>query len=598
MELAHLELAQIKSKSLSIYLVSFMFNNLTNQQLTKFLLIVGILGLFSCSPPEPPKPTPSPTSSTSGSTEPKLQTTTLTIGILSPPKYYQGLATYLKQQFGNKVQIIIDGDENLSYEEARKRMINKEWDISFPQSPMLSIAAKNNSYSYAARMFPNSPPYYQATIFTKADSPIKSISDLKSTHTIAMGDFNSASSFYMASYDLYGKTLKVNMGHKSSKIKELVKTGQADIGAAAYIAVKDNKDLRIIHLSKQIPGGNVYLSPNLSESDRQTITKVLLNAPANIRKDANYGVGEEADYSQLIKISERTEQVLKCADFQVSPVNFYCNGRPTATPTTFSKNPTILGKINGWTKKGEVESFKLLGDKNQVYEVIIPEKIFNQIPDAPNPIALQNKNVKIIGVKPQQQGGITQVKITAPNQFIVLKDQQSNNVPKSSNLTYKVKKIDDGDTIAVTDTSNQEIRVRFACIDTAETPKSNADKNTNIAADKNQFLWGNKAKKRLESIIKVGDQIKLNIVDTDRYGRKVAEVSLPNGTFIQQILVKEGLAMVYRQYLKNCASATIVEQAEAEAKQQRLNIWGDSQFTAPWDWRSTRRSQKKSSNQI
>ena len=54
--------------------------------------------------------------------------------------------------------------------------------------------------------------------------------------------------------------------------------------------------------------------------------------------------------------------------------------------------------------------------------------------------------------------------------------------------------------------------------------------------------------------------------------------------------------MVYRQYLKNCVSATIVEQAETEAKQQRLNIWGDSQFTAPWDWRSAKRSQKKSSN--
>jgi endonuclease YncB( thermonuclease family)/ABC-type phosphate/phosphonate transport system substrate-binding protein len=580
--------------------VFFMFKNRTSKHFLKFFVLVGILGLFSCSPTEPPKPTPSPTSSIPGSTEPKLQATTLTIGILSPPKYYQGLADYLKQQFGNKVQIVIDGDEKLSYEKARQRMINKEWDISFPQSPMLSIAAKNNGYTFAARMFPNSPPYYQATIFTKANSPIKSISDLKPTHTIAMGDFNSASSFYMASYDLYGKTLKVNMGHKSYKIRELVKTGKADIGAAAYIAVKDDKDLRIIHLSKQIPGGNVYLSPNLSESDRQTITQVLLNAPANIRKDANYGVGEEADYSQLIKISERTEQVLKCAKFpkenSIGSVNFYCpNGKVDIPSKT-----EIIGKINGWTKKGEVESFKLLGDKNQIYEVIIPEKIFNQIPDAPSPIAIQRKNVKIINVNPKKQGGINQLTITAPNQFIVLKDEQSNNVPKSSNLTYKVKKIDDGDTIAVTDTSNQEIRVRFACIDTAETPKSEADNNTNNPADKNQFSWGNKAKERLKSIIKVGDTVKLNIVDTDRFGRKVAEVRLPDGTFVQQILVKEGLAMVYRQYIKNCASASIVEQAEAEAKQQRLNIWGDSQFTAPWDWRSAKRSQsqKKSSNQI
>jgi ABC-type phosphate/phosphonate transport system substrate-binding protein len=414
----------------------------------------------------------------------EVKATTLTIGILSSPKYYQGLATYLKQQFGNKVQIVIDGDENLSYEEARKRMINKEWDISFPQSPMLSIAAKNNGYSYAARMFPDSPPYYQATIFTKANSPIRSLNDLKPKHTIAMGDFNSASSFYMAAYDLYGKTLKVNMGHKSSKIRELVKTGKADIGAAAYIAVKDDKDLRIIHLSKKIPGGNVYLSPNLSESDRQTITKVLLNAPPNIRKDANYGLGEEADYSQLIKISERTEKILECNPFAKNPVNFYCGNKANIPTDTATGILEILGKINGWTKKGEVESFKLLGKDKKIYEVIIPEKIFNQIPDAPNPISIQGKNVKIINVVPQKQGGITQLKITEPSQFIVIQDNQSFN--DSIESKYQVKQIADGDTIRVTDTSNQEMRVRFACIDTTETPKFNAEKNINNPGDKNQ----------------------------------------------------------------------------------------------------------------
>lgn len=575
----------------------FMFKNRTSQHFLKFFVLVGVLGLFSCSLTEPPKPTPSPTSSTSASPTSQIEATTLTIGILSSPKYYQGLADYFKEQFGNKVQIVIDGDEKLSYEEARKRMINKEWDISFPQSPMLSIAAKNNGYTFAARMFPNSPPYYQATIFTKANSPIKSISDLKPTHTIAMGDFNSASSFYMASYDLYGKTLKVNMGHKSSKIKELVKTGKADVGAAAYIAVKDDKNLKIIHLSKQIPGGNVYLSPNLSESDRQTITKVLLEAPANIRKDANYGAGKEQDYSQLIKISERTEQVLKCANFQQNPVNFYCGGKPIAKSTTSNNTSEILGKINGWSKKGEFESFKLLGDKNKVYEIIIPEKIFNQIPDAPNPIALQGKQIKIINVKPEKQGGMFELKITQPNQLKVLADIPHSSAP-STQSNYQVTKVDDGDTITVADTSNQEIRVRFACIDTAEVPHSDTEKSSNKPADKNQFLWGNKAKERLESLIKIGDQVKLNIVDTDFYGRKVAEVRLADGTFTQQILVKEGLAMVYRKYLKNCPSATIVEKAEAEAKQQRLNIWGDSQFTAPWDWRSAKRSQKKSSNQI
>jgi len=302
-----------------------MFNSRYNQYFINFLVFVSILGLFSCGK-EKTSETPNKSSSSNIETnkEQKLEATTLTIGILSPPEYYQELSTYLKQQFRNKVQIVIDGNESISYEEVKKRIVNKEWDIAFTLSPMISLAAKKSNYHFIARMFPNNPPYYQATLFTKSNSNIKSINDLKSTSIIAMGDFNSASSFYVPVYDLFGKSLRVDIGHRSKEIKQLVKTGKANIGAAAYEAVASDKDFKIIHLSKAIPGASVYLSPKLSESDRQMITRVLLNAPKNIKEKANYGGGVEYDYSQLIKISQRTEQILKCANFQQNPVNFYC----------------------------------------------------------------------------------------------------------------------------------------------------------------------------------------------------------------------------------------------------------------------------------
>ena len=572
-------------------MISIVSNSKSSHIFIKFLAFIGVLGLSGC-PSNVPKSALSSPSPIIENKQQSLQTSSLTIGILSKPSYYQELTTYLREKLGNKVQIVIDGDESIPYEEARKRMINKEWDIAFTLSPILSVAAKNNDYHFAARMFPNNPPYYQATLFTKSTNSIQSLNDLKSTNTIALGDFNSASSFYVPAYDLFGKSLRVDMGHRGKDIKDLVKTGKADVGAAAYEAVTNDKDLRIIHLSKEIPGSNVYLSPKLSESDRQIITNILLNAPDNIRKQANYGGGEEPDYSQLIKISQRTEEILRCANFQQNPVNFYCSDSYPDQKVNISNNTSeILGRINGWTRQAnEIETFKLAGKDNTVYQIIVPRKILNQISGASNPIALQGKEVKIINIAPQKaQGGMFELKITEPNQLNILED-----IPKSSiQSNYQVKQVDDGDTITVTDVSNQEIRVRFACIDTAETPKSDAEKNSDNPADKNQFLWGNKAKERLESIIKIGDQVKLNIVDTDRYGRKVAEVRLEDGTFIQQILVKEGLAMVYRQYLKNCASAGIVQQAEAEAKQQRLNIWADSQFTAPWDWRSQKRANLK-----
>lgn len=569
-------------------MISIVSNSKSSHNFIKFLAFIGVLGLSGC-PSNAPKSAVSSPSPIIENKQQSLQTSSLTIGILSKPSYYQELTTYLRSQFGNKVQIVIDGDESISYEEARKRMINREWDIAFTLSPILSLAAKNNDYHFAARMFPNNPPYYQATLFTKSTSSIQSLNDLKSTNTIAMGDFNSASSFYVPAYDLFGKSLRVDMGHRGKDIKDLVKTGKADIGAGAYEAVASDKDLKIIHLSKQIPGANVYLSSKLSESDRQIITNILLNAPDNIRKQANYGGGEESDYSQLIKISQRTEEILKCANFQQNPVNFYCSDSYPNQKSSISNNTSeILGRINGWTRQtNEIETFKLSGKDNTVYQIIVPRKILNQISGASNPIALQGKEVKITNVAPQKaQGGMFELKITEPNQLNVLEDTPNSSIQPN----YQVKQVDDGDTITVTDVSNQEMRVRFACIDTAEVPHSDAEKNSNAPADKNQFIWGDKAKQRLESLINQGgNQVKLNIVDTDRYGRKVAEVRLPDGTLTQEILVKEGLAMVYRKYLKNCPSATVVEQAEAEAKQQRLNIWGDSQFTAPWDWRHSKK---------
>jgi endonuclease YncB( thermonuclease family) len=102
----------------------------------------------------------------------------------------------------------------------------------------------------------------------------------------------------------------------------------------------------------------------------------------------------------------------------------------------------------------------------------------------------------------------------------------------------------------------------------------------------NQFAWGVKAKTRIEELIKQTDnRVKLNITDSDSYGRKIAEVRLKDGTFLQQVLLKEGLAKVYHPYLNKCPSQNILQQAEAEARQQRIGIWGDSKFVNPWNYR-------------
>ncbi len=151
---------------------------------------------------------------------------------------------------------------------------------------------------------------------------------------------------------------------------------------------------------------------------------------------------------------------------------------------------------------------------------------------------------------------------------------------------YTVQRVSDGDTLVATDNQNQKITVRFACIDAPEVPHSRRERESRKSIARNQFKWGKKAQKRVQELVKKGgDRVILNIVDSDRYGRKVAEVRLKNGTFIQEVLVREGLAQVYRRYLNQCPSKDIIQKAEAEAKKQRRGVWRDNKYVKSWEFR-------------
>ncbi|TAG91155.1 MAG: thermonuclease family protein [Oscillatoriales cyanobacterium] len=157
---------------------------------------------------------------------------------------------------------------------------------------------------------------------------------------------------------------------------------------------------------------------------------------------------------------------------------------------------------------------------------------------------------------------------------------------KSAPNNYAIKRISDGDTLVASDAAGKDIKVRFACVDAPEIAHTNAEKNSKAAGMKNQFKWGNQALQRTQQLVKEGgNRVVLTVTDTDRYGRQVSEVRLPNGTFVQEVLTREGLVMVYRPYLKNCPSASILEKAEAEAKKSRRGVWGDSKFVPAWDFR-------------
>ncbi|AFZ59831.1 thermonuclease family protein [Anabaena cylindrica FACHB-243] len=149
-----------------------------------------------------------------------------------------------------------------------------------------------------------------------------------------------------------------------------------------------------------------------------------------------------------------------------------------------------------------------------------------------------------------------------------------------------VERVSDGDTLVLQGADGNKFTVRFACVDAPEIPHSQREKNSKFTKDINQFTWGIKAQTRVEALVKKSDnRVKLNITDSDRYGRKVAEVRLKDGTFVQQVLLQEGLAKAYRPYLNKCPSKSLVQQAEVQAQQQRIGVWNDAKFVDPWEYR-------------
>jgi micrococcal nuclease len=140
-------------------------------------------------------------------------------------------------------------------------------------------------------------------------------------------------------------------------------------------------------------------------------------------------------------------------------------------------------------------------------------------------------------------------------------------------LTGTIVSVGDGDTIRVR-SANQTLTVRLSCIDSPEM---------------SQRPYGQASANRLKQLLPVGQAVSLQVVDTDRYGRTVAKV-FTGRTSVNLILVQEGQAAVYRQYLSGCPDLRDrLLKAEASAKARRLGLWAQSNPVMPWDFRKAAR---------
>jgi endonuclease YncB( thermonuclease family) len=146
-------------------------------------------------------------------------------------------------------------------------------------------------------------------------------------------------------------------------------------------------------------------------------------------------------------------------------------------------------------------------------------------------------------------------------------------------VTGTVTKVSDGDTIHVTTPEKTKLTVRLYGMDAPETPKIN-QRTGHI--NKPGQPYGEESWKALEAKI-MGGQVRLDIIDIDRYKRMVGVIWIGNRN-INLEMVKEGYAEAYLEYLKEPYRAQFIR-AEKEARSARRGIWSLPGYERPNDFR-------------
>ena len=134
----------------------------------------------------------------------------------------------------------------------------------------------------------------------------------------------------------------------------------------------------------------------------------------------------------------------------------------------------------------------------------------------------------------------------------------------AADYTGKVVAVIDGDTIEVLHHQHPE-RIRLSGIDCPEKGQAFGKRARQAASD-----------------LAFGKQVTVQTHGYDKYTRTLGDVLLPDGTNVNQELVKQGWCWWYRKYAPGDLG---LEKLEQEARAAKKGLWADPQPVPPWEWR-------------
>jgi len=169
---------------------------------------------------------------------------------------------------------------------------------------------------------------------------------------------------------------------------------------------------------------------------------------------------------------------------------------------------------------------------------------------------------------------LTKPPLTSTTQNNVIKAQPNNKKKMTTEMVKGViTRVADGDTVTFVPDDKKagdEWKIRLAEIDAPESDQPCGKESTQFLKDM--------------ALLK---DAKIKVLDTDKYGRKVAKVYVGRKC-MNKAMLQEGLAWHYKDYSKNTEYRQLMELAQSQKK----GIFRQKNPTPPWDWRRVKRNKK------
>lgn len=135
-------------------------------------------------------------------------------------------------------------------------------------------------------------------------------------------------------------------------------------------------------------------------------------------------------------------------------------------------------------------------------------------------------------------------------------------------MSGKVISVADGDSLSVLEAGGGSKKIRLYGIDCPELQQAGGREAAAFTEETALFA-----------------KVSLTLMHSDRYGRAVAIVTLPDGRVLNEELIRNGHAWVEQRHCRapQCASW---KRLEKKARANRIGLWQAPSPVPPWKWRN------------